>query len=599
MNRNRTVGAALALVLVAGAIGWVAGTQITSPADAAARAEAPEPSLITVAVEERLLSADIIARGTIDYDSPMSLEVSGSTADTEAREIITAAAAEGDELGEGDVAIEIAGRPVVLLQGDLPVFRDLRPGSTGLDVLQLEQSLVRQGFLDEADEIWDNRTGAGIQSLYASMGYDAAAASEGDRDALKAARDWARDASRALADAKDAIADAGGATGSALLEAEAALASAKDAVTLATTQRTAAIAEAKTQLANAESAVANGEAAVAVAEERLAEAEGGTHPDTGLTPTALELTELEAALTQAELDLTVLEGDRDAADNNVDVVTTQEDTNVAAAKRERDIAEERLDEAQSPGDTSDLIRARDDASRALAEANEELASLEEAVGTWLPSGEVVYVETLPVQVATVNVERGDILSGAFMTVSGAEITMTIGLQESEASRLSVGDRVVIDEPDLVEGTLEGTIAAIPEDSESDRVQVKVEIPDLPSDLLGANVRVVIPVESSDGEVLVVPAAALSAVADGNTRVEVEDSENPGQTRFVIVETGLATDGVVEVRPTEGSLAPGDRVVVGQAEIAGAGDDATPSADDDAGGDDGDGEDAQSDDAADG
>src|SRR5690606_14906098 len=106
----------------------------------------------------------------------------------------------------------------------------------------------------------------------------------------------------------------------------------------------------------------------------------------------------------------------------------------------------------------------------------------------------------------------------------------------------------------------------PEGGSSGRVQMTVSFENLPDILIGSNVRVIIPVESTAGEVLVVPAAALSSVANGDVRVEVEDPEKPGTTRFVTVVTGLAADGVVEVRPVDGSLKKGDRVVVGKADI---------------------------------
>jgi hypothetical protein len=557
------------------------GTQITSPAEAAARAESPEASLITVAVEQRVLSADIIARGAIDYTDPISLETSGSTSETEARAIVTGVAAVGDELLEGAVSLEVAGRPVILLQGDLPVFRDLKPGATGLDVLQLEQSLVRQGFLNKADETWDNRTGAAIQSLYAAVGYEAAAVSDAEREALKAARESVRFASEALADANRAIEDAGGATGSTLLEAEAAVASAQEALAIAKAARTAAIASANGEVTAAQGQVANAEAALDVAEARRDQAViDGIHPDTGNPPTALETAELEAAVSAAELDVTVAENDLVSVQAQLSVVTTQENAAVTAAERQLGIAKSQLKEAKAPGDLTLLIRARDDARRALADANEEFVRIEGSVGTWLPSGEVIFVKNLPVQVTEVRVKRGDILGGAFMTVSGADIAMTIGMQENDARRVSVGDTVIIDEPDLLPEPVEATISEIPEASQSGRIQVRVDIPDLPPELLGANVRVIIPVESTSGEVLVVPAAALSAVANGDTRVEVEDPTTPGSTRFVTVITGLAADGVVEVEPVDGSLKAGDRVVVGQADIGSPDDGASAEPDDD-------------------
>lgn len=528
------VAAALGLVVGAGAIGWFAGATISSPAEAAANAKPPTPSLITAAVEKRLLSADVIARGSIDYSDPVSLSLSGSIGETGSTPIVTMVPEVGTDLSEGSVSLEVSGRPVVLLQGELPVYRDLRPGSKGDDVLQLEQALKRLGFLAAADDVWGDTTGAAIQSLYATIGYTANTTSKSDQASLDAARDGVRLANQSLQDAIKALNVSGGAPGSSLLEAQGAVADAQGALTAAQGSRTATI--------GAATGVRN------VAVQALADAYPGGAP----TPQTSDYIALVAAVTDAN--------------NELAVVTTQQDNAVGSAQRQLDIAKARLKEAQSPGDTTYLIRARDDAKRQVADSAAQLTELEKSLGTWIPAGELIFLKNLPVQVAAANVIRGGGVSGSFMTVSGADIAMTVGLPESDAKRLEVGDRVIIDEPDLLSEPFESTISEIPEAGSSGRVQMKVLLESFPPELLGANVRVIIPVESTSGEVLVVPAAALSAVANGDVRVEVEDPDNPGQTRFVTVITGLAADGVVEVKPVDGKLAKGDRVVVGQADI---------------------------------
>lgn len=532
------VAAALGLVVGAGAIGWFAGAQISSPAEAAANAKPPTPSLITAAVDERVLSADVIARGSIDYSDPVSLSLSGSIGETGSTPIVTMVPEVGTDLGEGAVALEVSGRPVILLQGELPVYRDLRPASKGDDVLQLENALKRLGLIATADEVWTDATGAAIQSLYATLGYSANTTSKADQASLDAARDGVRLANQSLQDAIKALSDSGGASGSSLLEAQAAVADAQGALTIAQSTRTSSI------------GAANG--VLAVATQAVADADLSGMPVAGSS----EYLELTAAVTDAT--------------NSLAVVTVEQDNAVTAAQRQVDIAKARLKEAQSPGDTTYLIRARDDAKRQVADAAAQLTELEKSLGTWIPAGELIFVKNLPVQVAAANVTRGGQVSGSFMTVSGADIAMTVGLPESDAKRLKVGDRVIIDEPDLLSEPFESTISEIPDAGSSGRVQMKVLLESFPPELLGANVRVIIPVESTSGAVLVVPAAALSAVANGDVRVEVEDAANPGQTRFVTVVTGLAADGVVEVKPVDGTLVKGDRVVVGQADIGPAG-----------------------------
>jgi len=542
------VAAALGLVVGAGAIGWFAGAQISSPAEAAANAKPPTPSLITAAVDKRLLSADVIARGSIDYSDPVSLSLSGAIGEVGSTAIVTMIPDVGTNLAEGSVALEVSGRPVILLQGELPVYRDLRPGSKGDDVLQLEQALKRLGYLDAADNVWGDATGAAIQSLYATLGYTANTTSKSDQAALDAARDGVRLANQSLQDALKALTESGGASGSTLLEAQSAVADAQGELAVAQSTRTASV------------AAANG--ALTVANQDLADAVSSGSPAVGTAP----FIALETAATDAT--------------NHLAVVTTEQDNAVSAAQRQLDISTARLKEAQSPGDTTYLVRARDDAKRQVADSSKQLAELEKSLGTWIPAGELIFLRNVPVQVAAASVTRGGTVSGSFMTVSGADIAMTVGLPESDAKRLKVGDKVIIDEPDLLSEPFESTISEIPEAGSSGRVQMKVLLASFPAELLGANVRVKIPVESTAGEVLVVPAAALSAVANGDVRVEVEDPDHPGQTRFVTVVTGLAADGVVEVKPVDGTLEKGDRVVVGQADIgpagAGSGSDASDS-----------------------
>ncbi|HEY6740138.1 MAG TPA: peptidoglycan-binding protein, partial [Actinopolymorphaceae bacterium] len=77
---------------------------------------------------------------------------------------------------------------------------------------------------------------------------------------------------------------------------------------------------------------------------------------------------------------------------------------------------------------------------------------------------------------------------------------------------------------------------------------------------GSNVRVTIPVKSTEGKVLAVPVAALSAGPGGESRVEVLRGK---KVELVQVEIGLSAQGYAEVRPTRGRLRPGDQVVVGR------------------------------------
>ena len=62
---------------------------------------------------------------------------------------LTAVAAVGDILEQGDVIAEVDGQPIVILYGTTPAYRNLFDASTNLegdDVLQLETALTELGF---------------------------------------------------------------------------------------------------------------------------------------------------------------------------------------------------------------------------------------------------------------------------------------------------------------------------------------------------------------------------------------------------------------------------------------------------------------------
>lgn len=584
MKRGTALALILGVVVAAAGGGWLAGRNITSPAEAAARAEPPEPSLITVAVEQTSLSADIIVRGDIVFDDPVSVSLSGATGESGSASVVTKVPERGSDLAEGGVMIEVVGRPVFLMEGLIPVYRDLRPGAEGIDVQQLEDALARLGYMSESpDDTWGPATGAAVQAMYEGAGYRANAADETELASLDAARSRVRSASQGVSDAQRMIDDSTGAAESEILAARAEVAGAEDALELAEITRDGANAAAARQQAAAQAATGDAAEAAELAAERLAQAEGGTHPDTGQPPTSAELRQLRDEDSAARSALADAEDAEAAATQAVSTTEVEHDSLVRQAGSNLEIAKARLDEVLAPPDRSALVAGLTAAREELTAAQEDLASLEASVGTWIPAGELVFLQRVPVRVDQLAVTVGATVSGPFMTVSGSEITLRAQVQESDVGRLEVGTTVFVDE-DALEEPLPGTIAAIAEQAVSGRVPIEITLESVPEELIGANVKVVIPIESTSGDVLAVPAAALSATADGSVRVEVEDE--PGVTRFVTVETGLAAGGLVEITPLDGEIEPGARVVVGRADgVTGSSEgettDTTEAAEDDA------------------
>ncbi len=563
MNRRTALAVIAAVAILAAGIGWFAGQRIKSPAEIAAETEAPEASLITVPVEERELSTSVVLRGQVEFDDVAEIPVNPSA---EGSTIITnVPLATGDELVEGAVAIEVAGRPLFVLEGELPVFRPLAPGVEGPDVRQLETSLARLGYdPGVVDEVFDNNTENAISEFYRAAGYRPNEPTSDELAQLQAARDRVRSANTQLTQARTEAANSGIAE-STRLSLDQQVLHAEQQLTDATNDRTALLGAATSARDAAEIEEQAARTAAELAATNLATAQGGTHPETGDPITPAQLAEFETANTEA--------ADRFAAAAAATPVTVAEE---AAVKVEQDrlvldaqtnlaIAKASRSETLNPGVTGNFVA---DAQAELADANQALTALDAQIGTSIPTNELFFLPSLPRVVQRVNVETGDTPQGSAMTVTGAGVVIR--------SSVSAADRPLIAEG--VEGIMDDTglginvpvrvafVAAAPggENVGSDRYGVRLEpLEDLPEEAINQNLRVTVPFQSTDGDVLAVPVAALSAGADGSSRVQVERAD--GTVDTVVVETGLLARslGLVEIRPLDGDLAAGDRVIVGR------------------------------------
>jgi hypothetical protein len=166
MRRSTFLVALAGAVVVSSVTTWVAAEQIRSPAEAAARTAPPPASPILVPVVEQRLSTRVVTRGTAHYGSPRPLRITPSALKRSDR-VVTTIARPGTVVRGGEVLATLSGRPVFVLEGRRPAYRDLGPGMRGPDVLQLERALRRHRALSgPADAVFDDRTEAGLARLY-------------------------------------------------------------------------------------------------------------------------------------------------------------------------------------------------------------------------------------------------------------------------------------------------------------------------------------------------------------------------------------------------------------------------------------------------
>lgn len=484
--RNRLLWIVAAAALVSLVAGLVVGRFAVPPEDAAAGAAPPAPGLITAPVGFGALSTDVSLRGEVAFADPV--EVTVDTTTIQGAAVVTGRVpAAGAELAPLSIALEVAGRPVIVLPGELPAYRTLRFGVSGPDVVQFKTAMRSIGLDagDPTDDEFDEAAAKSVTELYAQAGYAAPAIEDGD-GVVRAA----------------------------------------------------------------EEAVASSEQALAAARKELAAAQAG--------PSAVAVREADNAVARARREL---DAARAADPPNGNQVADLQDA-VALAE---------LTRAQlgAVAETSVQRAAVDSAQSQATRAEEDLVRARQSVLPSLPAGEVLFLTSLPRRVDAVAAKRGALLSGAAMTVSGAQLALSGSAAEADARLVAVGQGASFELPD---GALHrAAVTAVTPGKTSDERWTITLAPDPLSpeqieQVKGTNVKVTISVGATAGEVLSVPVAALSAGPGGESRVEVVDGDprDPAATtRLVSVTTGLAAAGAVEVSAVDGALAEGDLVVVGR------------------------------------
>jgi peptidoglycan hydrolase-like protein with peptidoglycan-binding domain len=130
-----------------------------------------DQSASTAAVERGPLSTMVSRAGFLTYRA--AADGSRFTVINRATGTYTGLPAVGDEVACGDVLYRVDERPVLLLCGAVPAYRDLHVGDAGADVRQLNQSLLDLGFAAEAEsDVFTATTALALAQLQMAKGLD-------------------------------------------------------------------------------------------------------------------------------------------------------------------------------------------------------------------------------------------------------------------------------------------------------------------------------------------------------------------------------------------------------------------------------------------
>lgn len=171
MSPSRKLLAIFSLVvaLCLGA-GFAAGELVRSPAQVAADADPPPPSVLTSPVTKGSVTRAIVVRGSVRPGASVSID---AVAPEGMDPVVTRQPLHvGQILRPGMVVTEVSYRPIIVLAGDIPMVRDLSAGSTGPDVSELQQSIESLGWgIYDTPGVFGPSTAAALTNLYRSVGY--------------------------------------------------------------------------------------------------------------------------------------------------------------------------------------------------------------------------------------------------------------------------------------------------------------------------------------------------------------------------------------------------------------------------------------------
>lgn len=167
---TRVVVLLLVTSLVTGGVGVAAGWLIRSPAQVAAQAAPPQPSVITASVSEGSVKQEREFGGKVALGNTVALNPEPPAEVTMVMTEQTVPV--GGTVEAGQVIVEVSDRPVIYLEGSVPLLRDLKLGDTGEDVVRLQEALAPWGA-PYPNGIFGSATAEALRYMYAVIDYKA------------------------------------------------------------------------------------------------------------------------------------------------------------------------------------------------------------------------------------------------------------------------------------------------------------------------------------------------------------------------------------------------------------------------------------------
>ncbi|WP_052391200.1 peptidoglycan-binding protein [Streptomyces sp. NRRL B-24484] len=190
VRRRRALLAVAASAALVACGGLGAAGLVESPAERAADTAPPPGSTLTAEAAMKVLTRSTVTRGQV-YP-PTRYDVTPASSSPEITQLYVSALAvkAGDAVANGQLLAEVSGRPLFVLKGAVPAYRDLKQGSSGSDVAQLQAALadLGHGRGSDAEGEFGPGTASAVTDLYRQLGHPAPTGGAAAKQAVDAAK---------------------------------------------------------------------------------------------------------------------------------------------------------------------------------------------------------------------------------------------------------------------------------------------------------------------------------------------------------------------------------------------------------------------------
>ncbi|WP_240981671.1 MULTISPECIES: peptidoglycan-binding protein [unclassified Streptomyces] len=151
---------------------------LKSPAQVAIETAPPRPNILTAPVVRKVLAQSVVTRGKVTPSQSFDITSSGAPKEAGRSVVTDVMVKAGQKISYGHAMVEVSGRPIFLMKGPIPAYRDLMPGAKGRDVKQLQDALAGLGYSlgRDVSGTFGKGTEGATKRFYRSMGYAPATA---------------------------------------------------------------------------------------------------------------------------------------------------------------------------------------------------------------------------------------------------------------------------------------------------------------------------------------------------------------------------------------------------------------------------------------